>query len=137
MLANAEINSCNSAKCGEDVCTSVCTAMQCALLLSSAAFPHRKAWTFDASCVSLPGFSMSGSIGQECFLPCTLEVRGNSRRLGCPSTCQEKGGGRIDSPWPGMCSREIPPKVEPSVRQPPRKGKGVLVGNPEATTQNK
>lgn len=79
MLANADINSWNSAKCGGCVCTSMCTVMQCALLLLSAAFPHSKARTFDVSCVNLPGFSMSGSIGQECFLP--LHSRGQKQLM--------------------------------------------------------
>lgn len=79
MLTKAEINSCNSAKCGAYVCTGVCTVMQCALILLSAAFPHSKARTFDVSCVNLPGFSMSGSVGQECFLP--LHSRGQRQLI--------------------------------------------------------
>lgn len=94
--------------------------VRCLFNLSLIARPGlwmRAVWTFQGFPWLAPWNINDWSLG-------TLEARGNSWSFCYLKHMPGKGGGRIGPPWPGMCSREIPPKVEHLVGQPP--GKGVL-----------
>lgn len=113
-LVNRATNECNSMISWPCVyiCVSIWVSVYifCLFCLLVFLIVRARFRTLDESHVITPGYITHGHTWRQVLAPGTTEVRRGLLSLYCPSTRQERSGGRTDPPWPGMSSRETLPK---------------------------